>query len=74
MNLRDYGLTISVEKSKAMTLRGKEPKRSKILIDNKSIEQVNTFNYLGNLVSYENKKDVDSKISTFLKITGIINS
>jgi hypothetical protein len=54
-----------------MAFRGKEPKRSKIVIENKSLEQVNTFNYLGTLVSYENKKDIDSKISKLLKITGI---
>jgi hypothetical protein len=36
-----------------MAFKGREPTRSKILINNKTIEQVNTFNYLGNLVSYE---------------------
>jgi hypothetical protein len=39
-----------------MAFRGKEPKRSNIVIYIKSTEQVNTFNYLGTLVSYENKK------------------
>jgi hypothetical protein len=55
-------------------LNSKEPKRNKIVIDNKSIVQVNTFTYLGTSVSYENEKDIDIKISTFLKITGIINN
>lgn len=72
--LKDYGLTISTEKSKVMAFQGKHPKRSKIVINNKIIEQVNTFNYLGNLVSYKNEKDIDSKISKFLRITGIINN
>jgi hypothetical protein len=45
-----------------MAFRGKEPKRSKILIDIKIIEQLNTFNYLGTLVSYENEKDIDRKL------------
>jgi hypothetical protein len=36
-----------------MAFRDKEPKRSKIAIDNKSIEQVNTFNYLETSVPYE---------------------
>jgi hypothetical protein len=57
-----------------MAFQGKEPKRSKIIIDNKSTEQENTFKYLGTSVSYENEKDIDSKISKFLKITGIINN
>jgi transposase len=53
-----------------MAFWGKEAKRSKVVINNKSIDQVNTFNYLGTLVSYENEKDIYSKISTFLKIIG----
>jgi hypothetical protein len=57
-----------------IAFRGREPKRSKIVIDNKSIEPANTFNYLGTLVSYENEKYIGSKISKFLKITGIINN
>jgi hypothetical protein len=48
--------------------------RGKIVIDNKITEQVNSFNYLGNLVSYEKAVDIDSKLSSCLKITGIINS
>jgi hypothetical protein len=32
------------------------------------------FNYLGNLVSYEKEKDIVNKITTFLKITGLINN
>jgi hypothetical protein len=44
------------------------------MINNKIIEQVNTFNYLGCLLSYETKKkDITSKLSKFLQITGIIN-
>jgi len=35
-----------------MVLKGQEPVRSKIVIDNKIIEQVNSFNFLGNLISY----------------------
>jgi hypothetical protein len=48
---------------------GRDPTRSKTVINNKIIEQVNMFNYSGNLVSYEKEKDVVNKIKTFLKIT-----
>jgi hypothetical protein len=72
--LRDYGLTISVEKSKVMAFRDEEPRRSKTVIENKGLEQVNTFDYLGTLASYENEKGIDCKISKFLKITGIISN
>jgi hypothetical protein len=36
-----------------MAFKGRDPTRSKILINNKTIEQLNTFNYLGNMVSCE---------------------
>ena len=45
--------------------------RTKIVIDNKIIEQVNLFNYLGNMASYEGELDIDKKLNNFLKITGI---
>jgi hypothetical protein len=37
------------------------------------IDQINTFNYLGCSLSYEREKDVTTKVSKFLQITGIIN-
>jgi len=48
-----YGLTISVEKTKSIAFKRRDPARTKIVIDNKIIEQVNSFNYLGNMISYE---------------------
>jgi len=36
-----------------MAFKGQDPVRTKIVIDNKIIEQVNMFNYLGNMISYE---------------------
>ena len=33
-----------------MAFRGRDPYRTKIVIDNKIIEQVNSFNYLGNMI------------------------
>ena len=47
---------------------------TKIVIDNKTIEQVNLFNYLGNIVSYEGELDIDNKLSNFFKITSILNN
>ena len=37
------------------------------------IEQVYTFKYLGNLISYEKEVDIDNKLNSYLKITGAIN-
>jgi hypothetical protein len=56
-----------------MAFRGRDPIRSKIVINNKIVEQVNKFNYLGCLLSYETEKDITSKLAKFLQITGIIN-
>ena len=41
-----------------MAFKGRDPVRTKIVIDNKIIEQVNSFNYLGN-ISYEKELDID---------------
>ena len=57
-----------------MAFRGRDPVRTKIVIDNKIIEQVNSFNYLGNIVSYEKELDIDNKLPNYLKITGILNN
>jgi len=47
--------------------------RIRIVIDNKIIEQVNLFKYLGN-ISYEGELDIDNKLNKFLKITGVLNN
>jgi hypothetical protein len=59
--ITDYGLTISTDESKVMAFKGRDPTRSEIVINNNIAEQVNTFNYLGNLVSYEKEKDIYNK-------------
>jgi len=48
--ITEYVLTISVQKTKSMAFKGRDPVRIKIAIDNKIIEQVNSFNYLGNIL------------------------
>jgi len=37
-------------------------------------EQVNLFNYLGNMIYYEGELDIDNKLNNFLKITDILNN
>ena len=44
--ITEYGLTISVQKTKSMAFKGRDPVRTKIVIDNKIIEQVKMFNLL----------------------------
>jgi hypothetical protein len=54
--------------------RGRDPVRTKIVIDNKIIEKVHSFNYLGNTISYEKELDIYNKLHSYLKITGILNN
>ena len=72
--MTEYGLTISAQKTKSMAFKGQDPVRTKIVIHNKIIEQVNMFNYLGNMISYEKELDIDNKLHNYLKITGILNN
>jgi hypothetical protein len=37
--ITEFGLTISVQKTKSMAFRGRDPVRTKIVIDNKVIEK-----------------------------------
>lgn len=69
----DYELKISTEKTKVMAFKGREAVRSKIVVRNRAIEQVNTFKYLGCEISQQGEVDVDSKVEKFLKVTGALN-
>jgi len=57
-----------------MAFKRRDPVRTKIVIDNKIMEQVNLFNYLGNMIYYEGELDIDNKLNNFLKITGVLNN
>jgi hypothetical protein len=72
--LAECGLTISVQERKSMIFKGQDPIGNKIVINSNHIEQVNTFNYLGNLISYGKEVDIDTKLHNSLKITDIINN
>ena len=61
--ITEYGLTISVQKTKSMAFQGRDPVRTKIVIDNKIIGQVNSFNHLGSMISYVKELDIDNKIT-----------
>jgi len=57
-----------------MAFKGRDPLRTKIVIDNKIIEQVNSFNHLGNMIPYKKELDADNKLHNYLKITGILSN
>jgi hypothetical protein len=56
-----------------MAFRGRHFTRSKIVINNKIIEQMNMYNYLGFTLLYEGVEDVTNKLTKFLEIAGIIS-
>lgn len=47
---KKFNMIISTEKTKSMVI-SKEPVRCKLMVDNKTIEQVMKFNYLGSQIS-----------------------
>jgi len=51
-----YGLKISKIKTRTMAFKRRDPARSKTVINNNIIEQINTFTYLGCSISYQNEK------------------
>jgi len=66
--ITEHGLTTSVQKTKSMAFKGRDPVRTKIVIDNKIVGEVNLFSYLGNMISYEGELDIDNKLNNFLKL------
>ena len=72
--IAEFSLTMSIQKTKSVAFKGRDPVRTKTVIDNKIIEQVNSFNYLGNVISCEKELDIENKLHNYLKITGIINN
>jgi polyphosphate kinase len=67
-----FNMRISTMKTKAMAFQGKNHIRCKIVIDNKTIEQVSSVKYLGFNVSYCLKEDTNIKLNKFQRMCGII--
>jgi hypothetical protein len=66
-------MEINAEKTRVMASRGMEQIRSKICINNKTLKQQSTFNYLGYNISYEGEKDLNIEVENLDKVLGIIN-
>jgi predicted SPOUT superfamily RNA methylase MTH1 len=64
-------MTISNTKTKSMAMCGNNIQTVKIVIDDKIIEQVTEFKYLGYFIS-EFKSDLEDKLQTYNKINGAI--
>lgn len=69
--INDLTLDMPNLRQRQMTFCGRELTRSKIIIDNKVIKQINTFNYLGFSLSYKVEKYIMSNFQNFLNLRAV---
>jgi hypothetical protein len=67
-----FNMRISAMKTKTVAFQGENHIRCKILIDNKTTEQVSSFKFLGFNVSYCLKEDINIKLNKFQRMCGKI--
>ena len=60
------------KKTKVFGFVGADHLRTKIIINDETIEQVSQFTYLGCSTSYQFSNDVDFKLAKFLQLMGTI--
>jgi hypothetical protein len=71
MIARKYNMIISSKKTKSMAMCGNQIQRVKFVINDKIIELVTEFKYLGYFIS-EYKSDLEDKLKAYNKINGTI--
>jgi hypothetical protein len=61
---RRYGMEMNVEKTKVMRI-SRQPSPIKIMIDQKQLENVEYFNYLGSMITYDARctREIKSRIA-----------
>jgi len=64
-------LEIATKKTKVFGFVGTDHLRTKIIINDETLEQVNQFTYLGCSISYQFSNDVESKMAKFLQLRTI---
>jgi len=69
---KEYNLEIATKKTKVFGFVGTDHLRTKIIINDETLEQVNQFTYLGSSISYQFSNDAESKVATFLQLIGTI--
>jgi hypothetical protein len=62
------------KKSGTFPILGQEPGRCTVVVDNKCLQQVKSFKYLGYEISYNNKKRYSTKASNVFSSTGNSNN
>ena len=65
-------MEIATKKTKVFGFVGTDYLRTKIVINDETLEQVSQFTFLGYSVSYQFSNDVEFKLEKFLKLIGTI--
>jgi hypothetical protein len=74
IDTKQYGMIISSLKTEVMVFKGKVTIKSKIVIGNTVLQQVNTYTYMGCKILYKEEIDITSKISKCLHILVTLNN
>ena len=69
---KEYNLEFATKKTKVFGFVGADHLRTKIIINNETLEQVSQFTYLGCSISYQFSNDVESKLAKFLQLIGTV--
>jgi hypothetical protein len=69
---KEYNLEIATKKTKVFGFFGTDHLRTKIIINDETLEQVSQFSYLGFSISYQFSNDVEFKLAKFLQLIGTI--
>jgi len=69
---KECNLEIATKKTKVFGFVATDQLRTKIIINDETLEQVNQFTYLGRSISYQFSNDVEFKLATFLQLIGTI--
>jgi len=62
---KEYNLEIATKNTKVFGFVGADHLRTKITINDETLEQVSQFTYLGCCISYKFSNDVESKLAKF---------
>jgi len=69
---KEYNLEIATKKTKVYGFVGTDHLRTKIIINDETLEQVSQFTYLGCSISYRFSSDAEFKLAKCLRLIGTI--
>jgi len=69
MMMKIKNLEIATKKMRLFGFVGTDHRRTKIIINDETLEQVSQFNYLGCSISYQFSNNVEFKLAKFLQLT-----